>query len=239
MPIQKILNRAVGRNTVNKWLISLIILLASVPAFADTRYVVDELTITVRSGPSNQHQIVKLIHSGTRLEVIEEVEADGKQYVHVRAGDMEGWVLSQYLTKTPIARDRLEAAQNKTEKYREENARLKKQLAELQQTRSEVEKQRDQFEQNAQNMEQQLDKLKRVSARPLEIEKQNEQLRDEVAKRSNEVKLLSQENAGLKSRDQREWFIAGASVVLISILFGILLTRIRWRRSSSWGRGSL
>ncbi|NNG13987.1 MAG: TIGR04211 family SH3 domain-containing protein [Gammaproteobacteria bacterium] len=224
---------------MNKWLISLIILLASAPAFADTRYVIDELTITVRSGPSNQHQIVRVIRSGTRLDVIEEVEKDGKQYVHVRFGEKEGWVLSQYLTPTPIARDRLKAAQNKTEKYREENARLKKQLAELQQTRSEVEEQRDQFKQSAQNMDKQLDKLKRVSARPLEIEKNNEQLRGELAKRNNEVKLLSQENAGLKSRDQREWFIAGAVVVLISILFGILLTRIRWQRRSNWSRGSI
>ena len=222
---------------MNKWLISLILLLASAPAFADTRYVVDELTITVRSGPSNQHQIVKLIRSGTRLDVIEEVEVDGKQYVHVRAGKMDGWVLPQYLSTTPIARDLLEAAKTKTEKYREENARLKKQLAELQQARSEVEKQRDQFKQSAQNMDKQLAKIKRVSARPLEIEKNNEQLRTELAQRNNEVTLLSQENAGLKSRDQREWFIAGAAVVLLSILFGILLTRIRWQKRSSWGGG--
>jgi SH3 domain protein len=224
---------------VNKWLISLIILLASAPAFADTRYVVDELTITLRSGPSNQHQIVKLISSGARLDVTEEVESNGKQYAHVRVGEKEGWVLSQYLTPTPIARDRLQAAQSKTEKYREENARLKNQLAELQQACSEVEKQRDQLEQSVQNMGQQLEKLNRISARPLEIEKNNEQLRDELAQRNNEVKLLSEENAGLKSRDQREWFLAGAGVVLLSILFGILLTRIRWQRRSGWGGGSL
>jgi SH3 domain protein len=222
---------------VNKWLISLIMLLASAPAFADTRYVVDELTITVRSGPSNQHQIVKLIDSGTKLDVIEEVKKDGKHYVHVRIGDKEGWVLSQYLRSTPIARDLLEAAKTKTEKYREENTRLKNQLAELQQARSEVEKQRDQFKQSAQNIDEQLAKLKRVSARPLEIEKNNEQLRTELAQRNNEVTLLSRENAELKSRDQREWFIAGAVVVLLSILFGILLTRIRWQKRSNWGGG--
>jgi SH3 domain protein len=214
-------------------------LLASASAIADTRYVIDELTITVRSGPSNQHQIVKLISSGARLDVIEEVESNGKQYAHIRIGEKEGWVLSQYLTSTPIARDRLKAAQSKTEKYREENARLKKQLAELQQARSGVEKQRDQLKQSVQNMDQQLEKLKRISARPLEIEKNNEQLRDELAQRNNEVKLLSEENAGLKSRDQREWFMAGAGVVLLSILFGILLTRIRWQRRSSWGGGSI
>lgn len=224
---------------MNKWLISLILLLASAPAFADTRYVVDELTITVRSGPSNQHQIVKMIDSGTKLDVIDEVEKDGKHYAHVRIGNKEGWVLSQYLRSTPIARDLLEAAKTKTEKYREENALLKKQLDELQRAHAEVEKQRDQFKQSEQSMEQQLNNLKRVSAHPLEIERNNEQLRNELAQRNNEVKLLSQENAGLKSRDQRDWFVAGAVVVLLSMLFGILLTRIRWQKRSSWSRGSI
>lgn len=224
---------------MNKWLISFILLLASAPTFADTRYVVDELIITVRSGPSSQHQIVKLIHSGAKLDVVEEVENNGKQYAHIQNGDLDGWVLSQYLSQTPVARDLLAAAQNKTEKYREENSRLKKQLAELQRARSEIEKQRDQLKQGAQKTDQELSKLKRVSARPLELAKDNEQLRDELAKRINEAKLLSQENAGLKSRDDREWFIAGAGVVLLSILFGIVLTRIRWQKRSSWGGGSI
>ena len=224
---------------MNKWLISLILLLANATAVADTRYVVDEITITVRSGPSGQHQIVKLIHSGAKLDVLEEVDNNGKQYAHVRAGEMEGWVLSQYLISTPIARDLVEAAQNKTEKYREENSHLKKQLAELQQVRSEVEKQRNEFKQNAQNTEQQLTKLKRVSARPLEIEQNNEQLRTELAQHLNEITLLRQENSGLKSQSDREWFIAGAVVVLLSMLFGILLTRIRWQKRSSWGGGSI
>lgn len=219
---------------MNKWLISLILLLANTVALADTRYVVDELIITVRSGPSNHHQIIKLIHSGAKLDVIEEVDKDGKQYAHVRAGDLDGWVLSQYLIPTPIARDQLEAAQNKTEKYREENARLKQQLTELQQVRHTLEQQRDQLSQNTQQMTQQLDKLKRVSAHPLELEKNNEELRAELARRIDEVKILSKENAALKNRDNREWFIAGAIVVFISILFGILLTRIRWQKRSGW-----
>lgn len=219
---------------MNKWLIGLILLLANAAAFADTRYVVDELIITVRSGPSNQNQIIKLIHSGAKLDVIEEVDNDGKQYAHVRAGDLDGWVLSQYLITSPIARDQLAAAQNKTEKYREENARLKQQLTELQQARHTLEQQRNQLTQNTQQMGQQLENLKRVSAHPLEIEKNNEQLRDELARRLDEVKILSKENAALKSRDKREWFIAGAVVVFISILFGILLTRIRWQKRSVW-----
>ncbi|MDT8403316.1 TIGR04211 family SH3 domain-containing protein [Sulfuriflexus sp.] len=224
---------------MNKWLISFILFLASAAVLADTRYVSDELTITVRSGPSNQHQIVKMIRSGARLNVIEEVVNNGKQYARVQAGEMKGWVLSQYLTPTPIARDQLEAAQDKTGKYRAENASLKKQLADQQQARIEVEKQREQFRQRAEQTAQELKSLKQASARPLELARNNEQLRQELATHLSEVQLLRQENADLKSRDEREWFIAGAAIVLISIIFGILLTRIRWQKRSSWGGGSL
>lgn len=224
---------------MNKWLISLILLVAGSSASADTRYVVDELTITVRSGPSSQHQIVKLIDSGTKLDVIKEIKKNGKHYAHVQIGNKEGWVLSQYLSPSPIARDQVKHAENKTAKYREENSALKKQFAELQQARSDIEKQRDQFKQDAQNKAEQLSTLKRVSSRPLEIEKNNEQLRHDLVQHSNELKRLQQENLQLKNRDQREWFIAGAVVVLLSIVFGILLTRIRWSRRSNWGSGSI
>ena len=224
---------------MHKWLFGFILLLASTTLLAETRYVVDELIITVRSGPSGQHQIVKLINSGASLNVIEEIENNGKQYAHVQNDDLDGWVLSQYLSTTPIARAQLQAAQVKAQKHSEENSRLKKQLAELQRARSTVEKQRDQLKNDSQQLDKQLSKLKRVSARPLEIEKNNEQLRNALAQNLNKVKLLSQENADLKSRDDREWFIAGAGVVLFSILFGIILTKIRWQRRSSWAGGSL
>ena len=40
-------------------------------ATAETRYVSDELQITLRSGQSTQHQILRMIPSGTPLEVLE------------------------------------------------------------------------------------------------------------------------------------------------------------------------
>ena len=50
-----------------------------------------------------------------------------------------------------------------------------------------------------------------------------------------EIQLLKQENDSLGDRSARNWFMTGSVVVIISMLFGILLTRIRWRKKSSWG----
>lgn len=223
-----------------KKLIMLFVLLVSTSqVIADTRYVVDELIITVRSGRTNSHQIVKLLRSGAKIDVLSELEEDGKQYAFIQAGDVTGWVLSQYLSSTPIARDRIATIEANAAKTSRENTELKKQLAELRQENASLKKQRDKLNNSAQNMEKELSKIKRVTARPLAIQKNNEILRLDLAKKTSEVTLLSEENANLKNRDQRDWFVVGAGVTIGSILFGILLTRIRWRRRSSWGSGSL
>lgn len=223
---------------MNRLFIFLVLLLGSAQAVADTRYVIDELIITVRSGPSNSHQIVKLLHSGASIDVLEEVEENGNQYARIQAGEATGWVLAQYLSPQPIARDQLESAQAKAAKLAEKNKSLTSQLAELQRVRSTIEKQRDKLKNSSVSMGKQLTKLKRVSARPLALEENNEKLRVELTTSLNELKLLRQENDSLKSSGQRGWFVAGAGVVIASMIFGIVLTRIRWRRNSGWS-GSL
>lgn len=205
---------------------------------ADSRYVIDELTITVRSGRTNTHQIVKLLNSGAKIDVLSELEENGKQYALIQTGNTKGWVLSQYLSKTPIARDRINAIETKTEKIYSKNAALKEKLTQLKTENESLTTQRNKLNSSAQSLDQELSKLKRVSARPLALQKSNGKLRLELATKTSEAKLLSEENADLKNRDQRDWFISGAAVTLGSILFGIILTRIRWRRSSSWGSNS-
>ena len=49
-----------------------------------------------------------------------------------------------------------------------------------------------------------------------------------------ETELLRQENQVLKDRAKKDWFLAGAGVMLIGIVVGLLVSRVRLRRSS-WG----
>lgn len=77
-------------------LLSLFVMLA-VPAAAraDTRYVSDELIITLRSGRSAEFRILDYLKTGTPLEVLEEEGA----HLRVRTrGGKEGWVLKRYTT---------------------------------------------------------------------------------------------------------------------------------------------
>ena len=40
--------------------------------------------------------------------------------------------------------------------------------------------------------------------------------------------------AGLKDRTARDWFMVGAGVVILGMIIGLIIPRIRWRKKSSW-----
>ncbi len=69
---------------------------------AKTQYVSDELIVPMRAGKGNEYKIIKMLTTGTPLEIIEE----DKDYLKVRAQDgQDGWVLKQFIiSETPKAK---------------------------------------------------------------------------------------------------------------------------------------
>src|SRR3569833_2253419 len=60
-------------------------------ATAETRYVCDELEVTLRTGQSTQHQIVRMVKSGTAVVVLATDANTGYTKVRTPSG-AEGWV---------------------------------------------------------------------------------------------------------------------------------------------------
>ncbi len=107
-----------------RWAI-LILVLAGLSAAAQaqtTRYVSDQLIISLRSGPAEDKKLIRTIPSGTPLVVLDEPAAG--DFVHVRDGEgTEGWVLSRFLMDQPAARDRLGELTQRLEKLKSDEAR--------------------------------------------------------------------------------------------------------------------
>ena len=77
--------------------------------------------------------------------------------------------------------------------------------------------------------------MQQKAARPLEIAAQNRSLKQELVKERDDMKKLLRENAVLRDRSNRDWFLAGAGVVLASLFLGLVIPKIPWRRRRSWG----
>lgn len=210
-------------------LLTALLFLFAANVAAETRYVDDLLKITLRTGQGTTHQILRMLSSGTPLEVLEE----GDQYTRVRTTDgLEGWVLSQYLTKTPIARERLERAEKRLAKLKADNQQLEQSLEELRQEKGAADKEQQSLSAETEKLNQELEHLREVAARPIELERQKNELDGQAKQLQREVEQLKSENAKLQDRTQREWFITGAGVLFGGILLGLILPLLRRKKKT-------
>ena len=97
---------------MNKFLLALVLLFSFGTAQAESRYVTDQFQITLRSGESSGHKILRMLPSGEKLTLLSSNEQTG--YSRVKAADGKlGYVLTRQLMDTPSARDRLKEAESR------------------------------------------------------------------------------------------------------------------------------
>ena len=85
-------------------------------------------------------------------------------------------------------------------------------------------------------LEEELAEIKRTAANVLSINNQNKQLREQLAAEEIRVATLEQENRELTSQTTRYWFMSGALVLVVGMVLGLWLPRIRWQRRSRYDR---
>jgi len=193
-------------------------------ANARTVYVTDNIEIPLRSGESERSKIVKMLTNGTQLNVLEENNENG--YTYVQAGNgAEGYILTRYLTNTPISRTQLETASKKLEALQEEN----KQLKASQFANQDVGKERD-------RLSTELTELQQTAANAIQLKQQRDQLQEQVISNERELQQLKRENQALTDSSNQDWFLYGGGLSLFGVLLGFILPKLSWRRrSSGWG----
>lgn len=211
----------------------ILLLLSSGTALAETRYVSDNLEITLRNGKGTSYAITRMLRSGTPVDVLEEDKESGYTHVRTKSGK-EGWVLSRFLMKGQAARDRLAAAEKKLAELELENRKMETSMAELTDEKSALQKELSSLEGQSRNVSQELSEIKRTASSALAIDSENKELKGRVVSLERQLQTLQQENEGLRDRTARDWFMVGAGVVLLGIIVGLIIPRIRWRKKSSW-----
>jgi SH3 domain protein len=201
-------------------------------ARAETNYISDQLEVTLRSGKSTSHSILRMLRSGTPVEVLEQDKDSG--YSLVRVQGKEGWVLSRYLMKGPVPRDQLADAEKKLAELELENRKLMTAMQSLKNEKGEVEKANSSMDADYRKVSQELAEIKRTASSALAIDSENKDLKSRLVALERNLQTMQQENESLKDRTARDWFMLGAGVLLIGIFVGLVIPRIRWRKKSSW-----
>ncbi|MDH5693838.1 MAG: TIGR04211 family SH3 domain-containing protein [Gammaproteobacteria bacterium] len=214
-----------------KYICLLFLLLASSVTMADTRYVLDQLLISMRDGPDAEAQSIKTLRTGDVFEVLEEQD----DQLHIKLPDgTEGWVRTKYTSQSPPASMALADLQQKFDRVQAANTELKSQLAQIKDELGDMSKTKNQLERQSSKASKDLERLSKVAAKPLELEQLNQELITQNEKLTSENDLLKSEIGEVSQEANRGWFMAGAGVVVLGLAIGLIIPRIRWRRRSSY-----
>ena len=201
---------------------------------AETRYVTDKFKITLRSGESTSHKIIRMLDSGMGLDVLSINPESG--YTKVRAGNSVGFVLSRQLMRQPSARSQLASMQKEIDALKAAPGELRTNLANLQKQHRQLSQAHKELQAVKNKQEQELQSIQRTASNAIRISNERNELRKQVADLTREVEDLKQENRDLSNEATREWFLIGAGVIIAGILIGLVLPHLRFqRRRSSWG----
>ena len=203
---------------------SLLFLLATASAYAETRYVSDQLIVTVRSGKGNQYKILETLPTSTPVTVLE----DDKTYVKVvTPKGTEGYIQAHYVSKTvpkstqitqlnnkiAALQQQLTAQQQNFQGSQEETSAQKDQItqlsAQLNQTRQELKKSADEYQ-----------TLRSKSENVLTLGTENEQLIEKNNLLNSELLVLREENQKFHRSNMIQWFLAGGGVFLGGWIIG-------------------
>jgi SH3 domain protein len=190
-----------------------------------------KLATSQTSGPGNEYKITRNLEAGLSVEVVEQTP-DG--YSRVRVGDTEGWVLTQFLTTERSARDRLAVAEKAASDAKARSADLERQVAELTAKLGDTKTELDHTRENHEHVSKELSSIKTAAANVVDIQQQNESLRQKMIDRDRQVEELTLTNGALSGRSRQNWFIVGASVLFGGIVIGLIAPSLRRKRRSDW-----
>jgi len=234
----------VCKKTIRSILALLTLFVIVQPAVADTRYVSDQLIITIRSGKSTQHKIIKTIKSDTPLEVLDE----DKTYLKVRTTDgVEGYVLRQYITSEPPKTLRIKelekhnrSLEDKLRDLEKDRNNIAMELNNLQQdynqklsaattTSAELEQELEQALANERTMSERYDTLLTQAENVVEIAAERDLLSQQNKKLKADATELINRNEKLADAKMIKWFLAGGGVFFLGWIIGKISRKKRSR----------
>jgi len=195
------------------------------------RYINDRQLVRIRSGRTDKDRILTSASSGTQLQLLSE---KGK-YSQVRTiKGTTGWLLSLYLRKTPIARVRLKEANKLLKQAKKEIKEKDKNFKNLNTILGKLKARYQDLEGNFTKSMQENKKLAKLASEPIKLAEENKRLSNLSTEMNEQITTLQAKMSELQDDTQKQWFLYGAGVILLGVLLGILLPKLRPQQKSSW-----
>tara|TARA_B100001063_G_scaffold92641_1_gene86312 strand:+ start:1386 stop:2009 length:624 start_codon:yes stop_codon:yes gene_type:complete len=203
------------------------------PAVAEKRYISDELWINLRSGPSNEYKILKILKSGTHLQFVEEDEELKFTKVITDKG-LEGWVPTRFIQDEPIAFEKLILTKRELDKTKADYSELQSKYNETKKALAETKRAAGDLSEDKSEQAKELEYIKKVSANAINLDKKNQELLEQGEQLKITVDTLRAENERLQGSKDLNYILVGGGLILLGLFLGWLLPKLSGRRGDTW-----
>jgi len=216
-------------------LMGLWVILSVHTCWAEKAYVVNISKITLRGGPSTKDKIITMLKQDSPVEILETQTG----WSHVRlvgnaSRNYEGWMVSSFLTRDVPFKVQVAG-------LKEENVRLKQRTENIEKewTASSGEKELmsdklGKAEKELKSVKTKYESLKKASGSLLALQETHDKTLKSLQEARVTLETLQKENLVLKSSQRNRWFLAGAVVLLVGLIFGLVMGRQQRKRKSSY-----
>ena len=204
-------------------------------AWAETRYISDQLIVSLRLEPNNQSEVLTYLRTDTKVEVI----GENGDYFKVKTRDNNvGYIQKTYLLKdTPKSfvikqlsaeneslKKRIDSLDNQLEatssKDNIEQTKLSGALAEEKQLAKQFQKELEVTKSRLNKINTDYETLKKDASDVIEIKKERDQLQSMVTTLSTKIAEIEEDKYSLQKSQAIRWFLAGAGVLIVGWLIG-------------------
>jgi SH3 domain protein len=202
------------------------LLLTAFCGMAETRYVSNNLAITLRTGPGNDRKIIAQPRVGTPLEVIRA----GDEYSEVRTfSGKTGWVLSRYLTPQKPARLILSQLQTEHALIVDKYKVLKQQATQLNTTSKGLSEKLAASQKALDQLTTEYETLKTESQGYLKLKAKYEKAVKEATEARARVEKVDKELQQLYSSELNTGLLYGGGLIVLGFIVGFIVKKPRRR----------
>lgn len=206
-------------------------------AHSATRYVTDELTITLRSGENNTYRVIKSLPTGTSLEILSENPQSG--YSKVKTSDgIEGYVLTRFLVDTVPAKQQLSTVREELEQLRAQPNKIEEQLAELQKKFNALNAKQSSLVIENSELKQRMNLIRKNASNVVSLMDERDKVKEQVNELTTEIDTLRLKNLELQNHSDKKWFMIGAGILAAGLILGLIIPKLGGgRRRTNWSSG--
>ena len=211
------------------------VLLTAAYSYAEKRYIVDVVVVSLREGPAGSYRAIKALKTGNSFTVLDEEN----NFIKVETSDgATGWLPKQYTSPTPpksILADSLsqrvdllskqnETLRTKAKQVQEQLALKETEVTEVEQRYALVKKTENtdliKLQKSLDAVTKQYDILVEKSKSAIQLSKDRDKFKKDVTSLSRKVETLEAENTSLANKQALYWFLAGGGVFILGWVLG-------------------